>query len=164
MQTVIEWIKWLIGLANPDNLKLAVDFIHSEIGKIARTSHVYETQPWGKTNQDSFLNMVVMANTIYQPREILEKITDFEREQGRTRTEKWGPRNVDIDIVFYGKRVIRDKGLEIPHPEIENRAFVLVPMLEIAPDFVHPVLQRQIDEIYMDCQDMSDVAMLENPL
>ncbi len=147
-----------------ENLKMAVDFIHSKIGKIARTSHVYETAPWGKTDQDKFLNMVVMANTIYQPRDILEKITEFDREMGRTRTEKWGPRVVDIDIIFYGKRVIRDKGLEIPHPEVENRAFVLVPMMEIAPDLMHPVLGKQIDELYMECLDMSDVVMSETPL
>lgn len=147
-----------------DNLRAAMQLIHKNIGKITRESKVYETQPWGKTKQDQFLNMVIMVNTTLQPREILEEIAKIEKELGRTRTEKWGPRTVDVDILFYGKRVIRDKGLEIPHPEIENRAFVLVPLIEIAPELEHPTLHKQIDEIYMACTDLSEVVMLDVPL
>jgi 7,8-dihydro-6-hydroxymethylpterin-pyrophosphokinase len=80
---------------------------------------------------------------------------------GRERSEKWGPRIIDIDILFYGKRVIRDKGLEIPHPDLHKRGFILAPLLEIAPDYVHPILSKQIDELYMECEDPSDVIKLD---
>lgn len=147
-----------------ENLKQVLGEIHRRIGKVAKQSHVYETAAWGKTDQDKFLNLVVMINTSLQPRDILEKITEIERELGRTRTEKWGPRTVDVDILFYGKRVIRDKGLEIPHPEIANRAFVLVPLMELDAELEHPILKQPIDELYMNCTDDSDVVMLEIPL
>ena len=145
-------------------IRAAAELIHKNIGKIAKKSHVYETQPWGNTEQESFLNQVVMANTTFDPRELLDKIGKIERELGRERRkdqDKWGPRTIDIDILFYGKRVIRDKGLEIPHPELHKRAFVLVPLLEIAPDLEHPILKKQIDELYMDCKDESVVVMLD---
>ncbi|MFN0035987.1 MAG: 2-amino-4-hydroxy-6-hydroxymethyldihydropteridine diphosphokinase [Saprospiraceae bacterium] len=143
------------------NLRSAIGLIEKNVGKIVKKSHIYETQPWGKTDQDLFLNQVVMVNTTLDPRDILDRISRAERELGREQKEKWGPRIIDIDILFYGKRIVRDKGLEIPHPELHKRAFVLVPMMEIAPDFEHPVLEKQIDELYMNCEDQSDVVMLD---
>ena len=142
------------------NLQSAIGLIEKNIGKVAKKSHVYETQPWGEPNQDPFFNQVLMINTTLDPRDILDKISRIERELGRERNEKWGPRVIDIDILFYGKRLIRDKGLEIPHPELHKRAFVLVPMMEIAPEFVHPTLEKQMDELYMECEDSSEVVML----
>jgi 2-amino-4-hydroxy-6-hydroxymethyldihydropteridine diphosphokinase len=143
------------------NIEAALVLINKQIGKIARKSHYYETQAWGETNQDPFLNMIVMANTSLEPRALLEAITKAERELGRERKEKWGPRVIDIDIVFYGKRIIRDKGLEIPHPDMHKRAFVLVPMMELDPEFEHPTLHMAIDQLYMECEDQSDVVMLD---
>ncbi len=143
------------------NLKVAADLIAKNVGKIAKKSHLYETQPWGNTDQESFLNQVIMINTTLDPRDLLEKISKIERELGRERREKWGPRPLDIDILFYGKRVIRDKGLEIPHPELHKRAFVLVPLMEIAPELEHPILKKQVDELYMACDDLSEVVMLD---
>lgn len=142
------------------NVRTAYNHIHRLIGKVAKYSHLYETQPWGNEEQEPFINQVIMINTTMDPRELLEATTKIEREMGRVRKEKWGPRIIDIDILFYGKRIIRDKGLEIPHPEMHKRAFVLVPMLEIAPDLEHPVLKKPIDQLYMDCEDTSDVVML----
>ncbi|MFN8303722.1 MAG: 2-amino-4-hydroxy-6-hydroxymethyldihydropteridine diphosphokinase [Saprospiraceae bacterium] len=144
------------------NIRSASGLINKLIGKIARKSHLYETQPWGKTDQDPFLNQVIMVNTALDPRGLLDTIAKIERELGRERREKWGPRTIDVDVLFYGRRIVRDKGLEIPHPELHKRAFVLVPLLEIAPEFVHPVLKQAIDELYMNCDDQSDVVMLDN--
>ncbi|MDX1911980.1 MAG: 2-amino-4-hydroxy-6-hydroxymethyldihydropteridine diphosphokinase [Saprospiraceae bacterium] len=143
------------------NLRAGMALLDKEVGKIAKKSHLYETQPWGKTDQDPFLNQVIMLNTSLDPRELLEKITRIERELGRERKEKWGPRTLDIDILLYGKRVVRDKGLEIPHPEMHKRGFVLAPLMEIAPDLEHPLLHKQIDELYMECDDPTDVVMLD---
>jgi len=145
------------------HLRMAADLITKNIGNIAKKSHLYDTQPWGNTEQDSFLNQVVMVNTTLDPRDILKEITQIEREMGRARkdSDKWGPRQIDIDILLYGKRIIRDKGLEIPHPELHKRAFVLVPLMELAPEYEHPILKQQIDELFMACEDPSEVVMLD---
>ena len=143
------------------NLHAAIGLLEKNVGKIAKKSHVYETQPWGEPNQDLFYNQVVMLNTTLEPRDLLDKISRIERELGRERKEKWGTRIIDIDILFYGKRVIRDKGLEIPHPEFHKRGFVLVPMMEIAPEFEHPILKKQIDDLYVNCEDESVVVQLD---
>ncbi len=144
-----------------EHIKSASAAIHKRIGKIVKHSHLYDTQPVGNTDQDPFLNQIVMLNTTLEPRQMLEEISKIERELGRERKEKWGPRTIDIDILFYGKRVIRDKGLEIPHPELHKRAFILVPMMELDPELEHPVLGLAIDQLYMDCTDNSDVVMID---
>jgi len=143
------------------NLRQAIGLLDKNVGKVVKKSHVYETQAWGEPNQEPFLNQVIMLNTTLDPRDLLDQISRTERELGRVRKEKWGPRVIDIDILFYGRRVIRDKGLEIPHPELHKRAFVLVPLMEIAPELEHPLLNKQIDELYMECADQSDVVMLD---
>jgi 2-amino-4-hydroxy-6-hydroxymethyldihydropteridine diphosphokinase len=102
-----------------------------------------------------------MINTIATPKDVLADILKIEKDLGRDRKEKWGPRTIDIDILMYGKRVVKDKNLEIPHPEMHNRAFVLVPLMEIAPELMHPTLNKPIDELYINCEDMSDVVLLE---
>ncbi|MCC6459379.1 MAG: 2-amino-4-hydroxy-6-hydroxymethyldihydropteridine diphosphokinase [Saprospiraceae bacterium] len=142
------------------NLRTASALISKQLGKPAKQSHVYETEPWGNKEQDAFLNQVIMINTVLDPRGLLEGIAKIEKEMGRTKTEKWGPRLIDIDVLFYGKRIVRDKGLEIPHPELHKRAFVLVPLMEIAPELEHPVLKQQIDALYMACDDLSEVVMI----
>jgi 2-amino-4-hydroxy-6-hydroxymethyldihydropteridine diphosphokinase len=144
-----------------ENMIKAVTEIHKTIGKVARQSKIYETQPWGKRDQNSFLNQVIMINTISSPKDVLAEIGKIEKEMGRDRKEKNGPRTIDIDILIYGKRIVKDKNLEIPHPEMQNRAFVLVPFMEIAPQLMHPVLQKPIDELYINCEDLSDVILLE---
>jgi 2-amino-4-hydroxy-6-hydroxymethyldihydropteridine diphosphokinase len=143
------------------SLTEACTLISKNIGKIAKSSHIYETQPYGNENQDWFYNQVIMINTTMKPREVLEAIGRIEREMGRVRTEKWGPRPIDIDILLYANYVVADKGLEIPHPELHKRSFVLIPLMEIAPDLLHPRLEQPIDLLYANCQDLSEVIMLD---
>jgi 2-amino-4-hydroxy-6-hydroxymethyldihydropteridine diphosphokinase len=164
-QHLKKYINVYLGLGSnmgdrAENLTKAIALIHRNVGKIVKRSHVYETEPWGNPHQDSFLNQVVMLNTSLEPREMLDLLNKIERELGRERKEKWGPRPIDIDILLYGKRLIRDKGLEIPHPELHKRSFVLVPLMEIAPELEHPVLKKPIDELYMECDDATEVVML----
>jgi 2-amino-4-hydroxy-6-hydroxymethyldihydropteridine diphosphokinase len=144
-----------------ENVRAASTAVHKAIGKIARKSKLYETQAWGKTDQEPYLNQVIMINTILDPRKLLEEIDRIEKELGRERKEKWGPRTIDIDILFYGRRVVRDKGLEVPHPELHNRMFVLAPLLEIAPELEHPMLHKTVEELFMVCRDLSEVVMLD---
>ncbi len=101
--------------------------------RVLRCSLVYETPPWGKTDQRSFLNQVVEIETELPPRDLLERCQAVERTLGRIRGERWGPRNIDVDVLLYGDETIRSPDLVVPHPEMHRRAFVLVPLLELRP-------------------------------
>lgn len=105
-----------------------------EISLLAR-SRIYETPPWGKTDQPAFANAALTLRTSLAPRALLETCLEIERAMGRVRLERWGPRRIDIDVLTYGDEHIAEPHLTIPHPAIADRAFVLVPLLEIAPDF-----------------------------
>lgn len=110
------------------NLADAIQLIQKEVGKVARRSHIYETEPWGNKEQEMFLNQVVMVNTILDPRTLLQATTKVERLMGRERREKWGPRTIDVDILLYGKRVIRDKGWKSPIPNCTNALLYWLPL------------------------------------
>ncbi|MEP9371459.1 2-amino-4-hydroxy-6-hydroxymethyldihydropteridine diphosphokinase [Mesorhizobium sp. KR1-2] len=103
--------------------------------EVVSVSSLYRTPPWGKLDQPDFLNCAVEISTSRSPRELLELCLEAERKLKRVRQERWGPRLVDIDILAFGERVIHETGLEVPHPRLFERAFVLVPLTEIAPDF-----------------------------
>ncbi len=105
---------------------------------VARVSSLYETDPVGDVEQPAFLNAVVWVETELEPRELLWQMLLIEKRMGRVRTQRWGPRPIDLDLLFYGKRVIDEPDLQVPHPEAEHRAFVLIPLSEIDPEFVHP--------------------------
>ncbi|MED0736364.1 2-amino-4-hydroxy-6-hydroxymethyldihydropteridine diphosphokinase [Aneurinibacillus thermoaerophilus] len=111
--------------------------------KVTCVSSLYETDPVGYTEQDTFLNLVVEIETILSPAVLLANTQQIEAELGRVRTIRWGPRTLDIDILLYGKQWIRDKGLEIPHPRMLERAFVIVPLAEIAPEIEIPYKQDE---------------------
>jgi 2-amino-4-hydroxy-6-hydroxymethyldihydropteridine diphosphokinase len=106
--------------------------------QVRTRSSILETDPIGKIPQPKYLNMVVEIETCLSPKELLNVCLEIEADNGRVRTEKWGPRTLDIDILFYGDEVVDTHGLKIPHPELAQRRFVLEPMAEIAPDFKHP--------------------------
>lgn len=108
----------------------------SSVIKITGVSSLYRTPPWGKTDQPGFLNAVAELACEVSPRELLDLCLDIERDLKRERTEKWGPRVIDIDILAFGEETIDEAGLVVPHPRLHERAFVLVPFAEIAPDFV----------------------------
>ena len=103
---------------------------------VVATSSVYRTAPWGKLDQPDFLNMATLLRVTIAPRALLDLCLSIEREQGRARLEHWGPRTLDIDVLTYGDLVVEEPGLTIPHPRLQDRAFVLTPLAEIAPDTV----------------------------
>ena len=112
-----------------------------------RTSPVYETEPVDYVNQAWFLNLVVEAETTLFPMQLLTRVGRIERELGRMRTVRKGPRTIDIDILFYGSAVVETTRLEIPHPRIAERRFVLVPLADLAPDLRHPVTHRTVRQM-----------------
>ncbi|HLT71339.1 MAG TPA: 2-amino-4-hydroxy-6-hydroxymethyldihydropteridine diphosphokinase [Cyclobacteriaceae bacterium] len=142
------------------NLSTACREIDTRIGNIVKSSSVYKTEPWGITNQPVFLNQVVMAETGMNALMVLERITAIERAMGRVRNKKWGARIIDIDILFYGEKIIHRENLDIPHKGIPFRRFTLEPLFEIAPGFTHPELQKTIAELLAECEDMSLVERL----
>ena len=125
------------------NLQAAKRELAPEI-EIVRASSIYETPPWGYTDQPDFLNQVIEVRTHLDPLALLNHLKNIEAEMGRQETFRYGPRLIDLDILFYGQRVINEAELQIPHPRLQSRAFVLVPLCEIAPDFVHPTLNESI--------------------
>lgn len=137
----------------PGHLRLTIEFIENEIGRLLARSKIYETAPWGKADQPDFLNQVLHVASQLSPIELLLKAQAIERTLGRTRQEKWGERTVDIDILYFDDKTIDIPGLVIPHPHLAARKFVLVPLVEISPEFVHPVLQKSNFELLKECQD-----------
>jgi len=117
---------------------------------LLRSSSVIQTEPYGKTDQPEFLNCVVEVETELEPTQLLLKCLDIEDQLGRTRIEKWGPRTIDIDMLFYEELIINSELLTLPHPEIHKREFVLRSLDELCPDFVHPILQKNINNIFME--------------
>ena len=116
---------------------------HKDIS-VLQESTVIETAPVGEVDQGAFLNQVIEIKTNLNPLELLAVILAIEKSQGRIRTEKWGPRTLDIDILFFGDTVIQDETLQIPHPELHRRVFVLQPLQEIAPEYIHPILDLPV--------------------
>jgi 2-amino-4-hydroxy-6-hydroxymethyldihydropteridine diphosphokinase len=129
------------------NLQAAVDRLHSGELRITRLSSVYETEPQGMRNQRWFLNLVAEAETELFPRQLLGRIVKIERELGRRRVVKNGPRTIDIDILFFGNAVVQTSELTIPHPRFAERRFVLAPMAELAPELHDPVTRRPIRDL-----------------
>lgn len=127
-------------------MRNAVSHLEDKV-KSLTISSFYETEPWGNTDQPKFLNLCAKGITALSAEELLVFIKTIEASLGRKHTEKWGPREIDIDILFYGNKIISDQDVEIPHPYIAHRAFVLEPLAEIAPDFIHPVLKKTIKEL-----------------
>ena len=130
-----------------ENIRKAICSIKEKC-KILRISSLYETEPIGYKKQNWFLNCAIEIETEFEPLELLNFLQSIEKKMGRVKTIKNGPRIIDLDILFYDNKVINEKGLAVPHPRLHERLFVLEPLKEMAPDFVHPVLNKSIKEIY----------------
>lgn len=125
--------------------------------KYVLASPVYESDPYGKTDQPKFLNAVVELETTLAPGELLAELKAIEKQLGRKGTEPWGPREIDLDILIYDGLVFSDDTVQVPHPDIGNRRFVLLPLREIAPDLVHPVNGMTVSELASSCPDHTRV-------
>jgi len=130
-------------------ISLALDKIEKVLGSIQKTSSTIETAAWGKTNLPDYLNLVVEIKTSLWPLELIDSILKLEEKLGRIRTQKWDSRLIDIDILYFNDLHFKMSKLEIPHPFIAERDFVLKPLAEISPDFVHPVNQKSNRELLM---------------
>ena len=127
--------------------------IEEKIGTLLRSSSIYETKAWGNEDQPPFLNQVILAQTYLGPKAVLEEIQILENSLGRKRDQKWGPRTIDIDILFYNDLVLEKKELVIPHAGITKRRFTLVPLNEIASEYLHPKFNLTINELLHQCKD-----------
>ena len=135
----------------------AVNHISARCGPVTNTSSLYETAAWGNTNQPAFYNKAIRVETMLDPETLLERLLAIELEMGRIREEKYGPRTIDLDILMMDDKVLDTNTLTIPHPQLHNRRFALLPLAEIAPSLHHPILDKTVSELLVNCPDTLDV-------
>ena len=135
----------------------AVRNIEKKIGSLTRLSTLYSTAAWGNTRQPDFLNQVIIVETELTASQTMQIILQIEKQMGRIRTVKNAPRIIDIDILFFNKEIIDQKQLIIPHPQIQNRRFVLVPLNQLSPNLLHPVLKKSVHQLLIHCPDTLNV-------
>ena len=140
-----------------ENFDIAIEKISIMVGPVINQSSLYKTEPWGNKDQDDFLNKVVEVETKQTPDEVLKNILSIEKMMGRNRNkeDQFAPRSIDIDILFYGTKIINENYLVVPHPRLHLRNFVLTPLLEIAPGFIHPLLKKSIIDLSKQSNDSS---------
>jgi 2-amino-4-hydroxy-6-hydroxymethyldihydropteridine diphosphokinase len=145
-----------------ENLLMAQKLIEEKIGKIRSKSSIYETAAWGITEQTAFLNQVLEIETIFSPIAVLHLVLKIEKNMGRIRKIKWGERSIDIDVLYYNNEIIATENLIVPHPFLQERKFVLVPLCEIAPAFIHPKLKQSNLELFKKCKDSGDIVVFNS--
>jgi 2-amino-4-hydroxy-6-hydroxymethyldihydropteridine diphosphokinase len=138
------------------------NLVQNEIGKITAESSLYASEAWGFDSDSLFLNKVIAVESGFDAFEILNITQKIERKLGRAKktSDKYQSRTIDIDILFYDNKIIETQHLTIPHPQIQNRRFTLMPLAEIAPDFIHPKLQTAISQLLSNCNDNKSVVKL----
>lgn len=141
------------------NLQQAVSVIDRTCGRVVRQSAIYETAAWGMNDQQPFLNQALLIETTLTAFQLLERVLEAETQLGRVRKERYGPRVIDIDLLFFNYDMISAPELTIPHPEIQNRRFALTPMAAIAADYLHPVLGKTIQVLLDECLDTLEVKV-----
>jgi 2-amino-4-hydroxy-6-hydroxymethyldihydropteridine diphosphokinase len=135
------------------NLDQAIEEIGNTCGIVARCSSVYETEPWGVIHQPDYYNQVVEIFTSLDAETLMKTLLEIEKKLGRIRTEKYNARTIDIDILFFNHEIIENEIVIIPHQRLHERRFVLEPICELAPDFIHPVLKKNMAELLQTCSD-----------
>jgi len=141
-------------------MQSARDLIGKNVGRVSMESSIYETAPWGITDQPAFLNQVIRVETALAPEEVLRNILDIEHELGRVRYERWGARVIDIDLLYYQDLILDTARLTLPHPRLQDRLFTLIPLAEIAPDFVNPLLGETSTALIAKCTDKGLVSKI----
>ncbi|MEX2594307.1 MAG: 2-amino-4-hydroxy-6-hydroxymethyldihydropteridine diphosphokinase [Anditalea sp.] len=139
-------------------IKEAIDLL-DELCTPKAMSSLYETEAWGNVSDGNYLNQVLVVLTEKAPMDFLGLTQKIENKLGRTRSEKWGSRTMDIDLIYFDDMIYQDENLIIPHPLMSERKFVLVPLVEIMPDFIHPVFQISNQELLLRCRDESEVML-----
>ncbi len=140
----------------------ALDLIPEMIGEVTKRSSFYETEPWGFSSEEFFLNIAMQTLTSLSPEEVMRKIDEIEKRFGRERADSgYSSRTMDIDILFYDDLVLDQNILKIPHPMLKDRRFVLIPLNEIAHDLIHPVFLKTIGELLQECADTKEVRKLK---
>ena len=142
-----------------NNLNEAIFHLKSKAGLIINTSKVYESEPWGLKDQNFFLNQVIKLKTSFSPQDLLKCCKNIEIKMGRSKSIKWGARNIDIDILYFSKLILNEDDLKIPHPLIQERKFVLLPLNELNKKFNHPTLNKTNSKMLEDCSDNSNIYL-----
>jgi 2-amino-4-hydroxy-6-hydroxymethyldihydropteridine diphosphokinase len=140
-----------------DNLANAIKQIEANCGNIIKASSIYETAAWGNTEQPSFLNQCLVLKTDLSAKKLIKQLLHIERLMGRERKEKMSPRLIDLDIILMDEEVVFSEFLTLPHPHLQDRKFVLLPLAEIAPKAFHPIFNKTVEQLLIECSDVLDV-------
>ena len=147
MSTITVYLALGTNLGDrPGNLRAAIAALPPAV-IVQKQSFIYETVPWGVIDQPSFLNMVILGKTLQKPQELLKNLKELETHLGRIRSIQYGPRKIDIDILFYNDLIFDSPELTLPHPHLHERAFVLVPLGDLAPEKIHPIMRKTIRQL-----------------
>jgi len=141
-------------------LQKAIEQIDKHCGSIINVSSIYETAAWGNTKQAAFLNQVIIIQTKLSPDELMQQLLLIETGLGRIRTGKYGPRIIDLDILFYDELIYHSAIVTLPHPAIQERKFVLIPLAELSPRKIHPVYKKSIPVLLRECADTLEVKKI----